>query len=307
MPFAKTLILVLLAYSLSYLFTPLTVPLCRAMGAFDMPDGYRKINTDAIPRLGGLGFFFAAALVLSPLAARNMSIAALLTGGAVLVAGGVMDDTFGAPPAVKLILQLAAALVAVSLIGPPDSFSFFGIFTLPLNGVFGFLFTVFRIVFTMNAVNFADGLDGLASGLSITALLSLSVFGVINSNTYPAIAALVLAAAVLGFLPYNRYHASLFMGDCGSQFLGMAIAVLSLGTAPGGSFTFETSLFLAVPTLDTTFSVIRRLAKGKSPFVADKGHIHHVLIDAGLSHPNAVRLLVTLSGVIALLTLLGQL
>ncbi|MBE6634599.1 MAG: undecaprenyl/decaprenyl-phosphate alpha-N-acetylglucosaminyl 1-phosphate transferase [Ruminococcaceae bacterium] len=307
MTVAKTLILVLLSYSLSYLLTPLTVPLCRAMGAFDIPDGYRKINTAAIPRLGGLGFFFAATLVLFPLAGEDASIAATLAGGAVLVAGGVMDDTFSAPASVKLVLQLAAALVTVSILGTPESFSFFGIFTLPLNGVFGLVFTVFRMIFTMNAVNFADGLDGLASGLSITALLSLAVFGMINSNTYPAIAALVLAAAVLGFLPYNRYHASLFMGDCGSQFLGLAIAVLSLGAAPGDSFTFETSLFLAVPTLDTAFSVVRRLAKGKSPFVADKGHIHHLLIGAGLSHPNAVRILVTLSGVIALLTLLCQL
>ena len=304
MQIAKLLIFMLLAYGLSYLLTPLTIPLGRAMGAMDIPDGTRKINESAVPRLGGLGFFFAAAVVLFPLSAESASVAALLASGSVLVAGGVADDTFGAPPAMKLLIQIMAALIAVSFIGIPDSFSFFGVFVFPLSGIFGFLFTVFRIVFMMNAVNFSDGLDGLASGLSVIALTSLSVFGMANFNTYPAIAAIILAAAVLGFMPYNRYHATLFMGDCGSQFLGMAIAILSLGTAAGGRFTFETSLFLAIPTLDTALSVVRRILKRKSPFVADKGHIHHLLLEAGMSHPGAVRLLVTLSGVIALLTLL---
>ena len=94
------------------------------------------------------------------------------------------------------------------------------------------------------------------------------------------------------------------MGDCGSQFLGLAISVLSLGTAPDASFSLETSLFLAVPTIDTALSVTRRIIKGKSPFTADKGHLHHVLLGLGIPHPQAVNLLVASSGLIALISLL---
>lgn len=303
----KLLILAAIAFGMAYLITPLTIPLCKKIGAIDTPDGIRKINVVPMPRLGGLSFFFACLAVLFPFVGESESVAALLSAGAIIVAGGVADDAFDLPPRFKLYVQIAAALVAVFFIGLPDEFRFFGIFRIPLVGIVGFAFVTARLIFTINAVNFSDGLDGLASGLSATALFALFIYGTANSNTVPALAALVLGSAVLGFLPYNRYHAKIFMGDSGSQFLGLAIAILSLGNAPGGSFTFETSLFLAVPAADTFFSVIRRLIKGKSPFVADKGHLHHVLLNFGVSHPLAVNLLVASSALIALFTLLAAL
>ena len=120
----------------------------------------------------------------------------------------------------------------------------------------------------------------------------------------PSIAALVLGCATLGFLPHNRYRAHVFMGDCGSQFLGLSIALLSLGTSPRGNFTVETALFLAVPTLDTAFAVVRRIISGKSPFSADKGHLHHLLLKIGVSHPMAVKILVLTSALIASVALI---
>lgn len=303
MPELKLLILAAIAFGIAYLSTPATIPLCKKIGAIDMPDGIRKINVEPKPRLGGLSFFFACLIVLFPFIDDSGSVAALLAGGALIVAGGVADDAFNMPPRFKLFVQAAAALVTVFFMGLPSEFSFFGLFRIALVGPIGFLFVITRLIFTINAVNFSDGLDGLASGLSATALFSLFVYGTANSNTVPALAALVLGSAVLGFLPYNRYHAKVFMGDSGSQFLGLAIAILSLGNAPDGNFTFETSLFLAVPAADTTLSVIRRLIKGKSPFIADKGHLHHILLKAGVSHPLAVNLLVAVSALIALLTL----
>ena len=293
----------LIAALLSYLLTPLTVPLCERIGAFDIPDGKRKINTTEIPRLGGLAFFFASAVTLLPLAGESPTVAALLSAGAILVAGGVADDSFSAPALPKLLIQAAAALVAIAFIGIPSEFSFFGIFKIPLEGWVGFIFVLFRLVFTVNAVNFSDGLDGLASGLSAVALFSLSVYGAINGKSAPSAAALILALAVIGFIPYNRYHARVFMGDSGSQFLGLSIALLSLGNSPSGSYTLETSLFLAVPTADTALSVIRRIIHGKSPFAADKGHLHHTLLGLGISHPDAVKLLVALSATVAAITL----
>ena len=153
-------------------------------------------------------------------------------------------------------------------------------------------------------MNFSDGLDGLAAGLSVSALVSLSIFGLSNGSVYPAFCSLVLAAAVVGFMPYNRYRAKTFMGDSGSQLLGFSVAILSLGCARENAYSLETALFLSIPTLDTTLSVIRRLLKGKSPFSADKGHLHHTLLEGGASHPSAVRLLVFLNASVALVTLL---
>ena len=300
----KLPILSALSFLLAYLFTPVTFPLCRAVGAIDVPDGVRKINTHPTPRLGGLAFFAASFLILFQFAGDDAYVAALLSGGAILVAGGFADDSFGFSPLPKLFIQAATALVVIAFIGIPEKISFFGLFTFPLAGAVGYVFVLFRIIFTINAVNFSDGLDGLASGLSIVALVSLSVYGFINYNTFGAVSALVLSAAILGFLPYNRYHAKIFMGDSGSQFLGLAIAVLSLANSPGHNYTLETSLFLAVPTADTALSVIRRLIKRKSPFSADKGHLHHILLNLGIPHPYAVNILVSASALIALFTLL---
>jgi UDP-GlcNAc:undecaprenyl-phosphate GlcNAc-1-phosphate transferase len=293
----------LIAALLSYLLTPLTVPLCERIGAFDIPDGKRKINEVAIPRLGGLAFFLASAITLLPLVPTSPTVAALLSSGAILVAGGVADDSFSAPAIQKLFIQTAAALVAISFIGIPSDFSFFGIFRIPLDGWVGFLFVLFRLIFTVNAVNFSDGLDGLASGLSAVALFSLSVYGSINGKAAPSAAALILALAVIGFIPYNKYRARVFMGDAGSQFLGLSVALLSLGNSPSGSYTIETSLFLAVPAVDTALSVIRRVLHGKSPFAADKGHLHHILLKLGISHPDAVKLLIALSATVAAIAL----
>ena len=302
--FLKSAILGFLSFGVSYILTPLTIPLCKKIGAFDIPDGNRKINTTPTPRLGGLAFFAASYLILFPLAESEPVIAAMLAGGAILCAGGVADDSFGLSPFTKFLIQASAAIVSITLIGVPERFSFFGIFNIELWGFFGFLFTLGRMIFTINAVNFSDGLDGLASGLSVTALFSLFIYGTINSSGYPAVGALILGFAVLGFLPYNKYHAKTFMGDCGSQFLGLSIALLSLGNSPSRSYSFETSLFLFIPAFDTLLSITRRLMKRKSPFAADKGHLHHILLKMGVPHPLAANLLIAASCTVALLTLL---
>ena len=292
-----------LVFFFSFLITPITIPLCRALGAYDKPDGKRKINTLPTPRLGGLAFFAAFFIFAFPIAKQDEFTAAILSAGSLLAAGGVADDVFNLPPIFKLFIQTAVAIVTVSIAGAPSALSFFGLFNVKLGAFAGASFAIFKMLFSANAVNFSDGLDGLAGGLSAVALLSLSVYGFMNSYTYPALSAILLASAVLGFLPYNRYPAKTFMGDVGSQFLGFAIAVLSLGCAKNHAYTFETTLFLIIPALDTTLSVVRRLLKRKSPFSADKGHLHHILLKIGVSHPKAVKILVFLNGAVAAVSL----
>lgn len=301
---AKITVLYFLAFLLSFTLTPSTIKLCHTVGALDKPDGNRKINTLPTPRLGGLAFFFSFFIFSLPFAKEDPFVAALLSGGAVLVAGGFADDVFNLPPRLKLITQASAALIAVTIAGVPASISFFGLFDLSLSHVSGLLIAVFKMVYTTNAVNFSDGLDGLAAGLSTVAFIALFIYGFKNGNLYPALCSLLLSAAVIGFLPYNRYRAKTFMGDSGSQFLGFAFAVLSLGCAPNHAYSLETTLFLAIPALDTGVSVLRRLAKRKSPFAADKGHLHHIILSLGISHPNAVKLLVGLNSIIAIITIL---
>ena len=307
-----TIILSALAFTVSYLLTPLMARLSLTVGAIDHPDGGRKIHKSPKPRLGGLAFFFATLLsVLFFVMHEGISLAsdeagficAILAGGAILAAGGVADDTFTMSAVGKLAVQFCAALVAVVFLPLAPYLSFFGIIRISLIGSLGYIFMLIRMVFTVNAVNFSDGLDGLASGLSLVALLSLSVFGFMNARPLGACIALIIGSAVLGFLPHNRYRARLYMGDVGSQFLGLSIAIIALSTTKDGGFTLETSLFLFVPMLDTALCVVRRILSGKSPFRADKGHLHHILLTRGKSHPASVRLLVCISAVVALITL----
>lgn len=292
------------AFLLSYILTPQTIRLCHTLGADDKPDGERKINTLPIPRLGGLAFFSSFFIFAVPLAAKDPTVAAILSGGAILVAGGFADDVFNLSPKLKLLIQISASLVAITIAGSPETLSFFGVFDIHLSGLIGASIVIFKMIFTTNAVNFSDGLDGLAAGLSVVAFTSLFIYGMINGRTYPAFASLLLATAVIGFLPYNKYRAKTFMGDSGSQFLGFAFALLSLGCAKENAYTLEATLFLAIPALDTALSVPRRLIKKKSPFSADKGHLHHVLLKSGVSHPASVRILISLNALVAFATLI---
>lgn len=294
-----------MALFLSLLLCPAAARLSTVIGAIDMPDGNRKINSKPMARLGGVGFFiafFTAAALTFDLG--DQYIFTLLAGGAIIVASGVADDTHSLPPIVKLILQFAVAALAVISLGAPRDFSFLGLFSIPLPLPLGFLIALVRIVFSINAVNFTDGLDGLATGISLVALFSICLFALTLGNLSVSAAAAVLAASLLGFLPYNRHPARMYMGDSGSQFLGFSIAVLALGARGGGNFAAETLFFLIIPVIDTWFSVVRRLIKRKNPFSADKGHLHHILLNRGYSHSAAVKILVCISGISAAATLL---
>lgn len=303
----KSLILAVFAAAFSYLITPISIPLSSLINPTPLPDGSAKLNTGYAHHLGGLGFFISALVVLFPYVSESEVIAAMLSGGAILMAGGVADYALSLPPFLKFFIQSAAALVSLTFIGPPKELTFFGVFSVSLYGAVGFATALFRLILTVNAVNFSDGLDGLASGLSVVALLSLALYGVRSSSTYPAFAALVLAAAVLGFSPFNRYRARVFMGNSGSQFLGLSIALLSLGNSPRGSFTLETTLFLAVPLADTVFTVFHKLIKGKNPLNQGKGHLHTFLLAIGIPHPHAVKILIASSALVASVALLFSL
>ncbi|HBC92892.1 MAG TPA: undecaprenyl-phosphate alpha-N-acetylglucosaminyl 1-phosphate transferase [Pelotomaculum sp.] len=292
---------ILLALGAVLLITPLVRKLAFKWGALDRPN-QRKVHQQVMPRLGGLAVFIAFTTAVLLTQQLSGHIIGLLLGGGLIILLGFVDDTRGISPRVKLAGQLVAAC-AVAVI------PFFGlrveILTNPFSDellTLGFLsipVTVLWIVSVTNAVNLIDGLDGLAGGTVCIASLTLAAVVWIETNRnaaspgqYEAIAlALILAAAVFGFLRYNFYPAKIFLGDTGSMYLGFSVAVLSvMGLAKSATFisVIIPMVILGIPLLDTICAIIRRFNGQKPILQPDKQHLHHRLMSMGLNHRQAV-------------------
>ena len=235
-------------------------------------------------------------------------MAAILVGAILLVALGMVDDVVALKPGIKFLGQIVAALIptlaGVVITRFTNPFSAGGYFNL---GIFSIPVTILWIVGITNAVNFIDGLDGLACGVSAIATVTMFVIAVLYSEYQIALMMAALAGACLGFLPYNMNPAKIFMGDTGSMFLGYILAVTSIQ----GLFKFYAVISFAVPFIllglpifDTAFAIIRRLAHGQSPLQADRGHVHHRLIDLGFDQKQSVAILYAFSAVLGLTAVL---
>jgi UDP-GlcNAc:undecaprenyl-phosphate GlcNAc-1-phosphate transferase len=285
------------------LLTPVIRGAAHDAGLLDEPDG-RKVHETPIPRLGGVAiaaaFYLgiAAALVVaraagSPLSLETGHLPAILVGAALIAAIGVLDDLQGMRARVKLSGQVVVALVAFGLglsidrlDGPWGSVSL-GAWALPL--------TVAWLVAVINAVNLIDGLDGLASGVALTALAAFFLIASAGGATPPTLIVLAAGAGgAIGFLRYNLHPASIIMGDTGSMFLGylLAAAAISLTqTGPIGVAPWVPLVALGVPLGDMLWTVVRRVVAGEPVFVADRRHIHHRLLELGLSQRTVAMLL----------------
>jgi UDP-GlcNAc:undecaprenyl-phosphate GlcNAc-1-phosphate transferase len=296
----------LVALTAAVLLVPFIRRLATARGLLDQPGG-RKVHDQAVPRLGGvaitIGFYLAmAAVILLPLPGRPTAelpqMPGILLGGAILAVVGVADDLVDLPARFKLAAQLVAALVAV-LFGVTIRQLIFPWGTLEL-GLLAVPLTVFWIVALVNAINLIDGLDGLAAGVVLIALVA---FFIIAPNQAPITLVLGAAAgATLGFLVYNLHPASIIMGDAGSTLLGFLVAVSGLAIAApgaGANPAYVPIVVLALPLGDMAWTVLRRLIGRRSVFVADAGHIHHRLLRAGLTHRDVVVLLHLIAAVLA--------
>lgn len=279
----------LLALAVVALLTPAVGGMARVLGVVDAPGG-RRVNRSAVPRLGGVALFlgiFVPALAFLPL---NRETRGLLLGAAVAVTVGAVDDFRGLRWFEKLGGQLLAASVP----------TWFGIwvdrFTFPLLGIHqlpewvGVPLTILWIVAIMNMVNFLDGLDGLAAGVAAIAGLTFAVIALSLAKPDAAILSAIVFGACLGFLRHNFYPARIFMGDSGALLLGFVLAAVSvqglLKTAATVALFFPL-LVLAVPIVDTTFVVVRRLKHGERIFEGDQAHLHHRFLRRGFSQPRA--------------------
>lgn len=296
-----------MAAALSYIFTPFAMKLAWKLGAIDIPKDARRVHKEPIPRLGGLAIFIGfmlAALLTLPL--KNPSVQGILLGAMVIVGVGILDDIYSLSPKVKLLLQIAAALIPI----------LFGIrvewITNPFGGMFyigkySVIITLFWIVGITNTLNFIDGLDGLAAGISAIASITMLLVNLNLKQGNPVIFTALLAGACIGFLPYNFNPAKIFMGDTGAMFLGFVLSSVAVDAAVKSATVVALivpMLALGLPIFDTAFAIIRRFVNGKPIMQADRGHIHHRLIDNGLTQRQAVLFLYSMSVVLGLCAVL---
>ncbi|WP_433788232.1 glycosyltransferase family 4 protein [Actinomycetospora sp. CA-101289] len=336
LPIREYLLVGLSAAVVTYLLTGLIRRLALRIGAIAVPRG-RDVHTIPIPRLGGVaiylgvlgGVFVASQLpVLRRAFDYSTETVAVLVAGGVIVVVGALDDRFGLDALTKLAGQATAAGVLVLMgvqwtaVYLPWGGSAGSTGSLLLLGQDqGVLITVFLCVLLVNAMNFVDGLDGLAAGIgtiaaTATCAFALGLLGQQNGdvNAYPpALIAAVLAGACAGFLPHNFQPARLFMGDSGSMFIGLTLAAATT-TASGrtnysttgatGALALVTPLIVVaavvfVPLLDLLLAVVRRTRAGTSPFAPDKMHLHHRLLEIGHSQRRAVLLIYLWAGVLS--------
>ena len=324
------LVALIAAAAASFLLTPLAMRFARLTGALDTPDYSRRVHSLPIPRAGGLAVvlaFLAVGVITMLLSAGPASptsgpfpfryawagdqmsrdqLLALLIGTGLAAAFGFIDDRWQIRARWQLIFQLCLAGLAV----------YFGVTIMSINNPLDFMgglmqdpivfatssaqpvtvasafVTTLWIVGMINSINFIDGLDGLSVGVALIAALTLGLISLSdNVGEYTPMVALLCAAlggALAGFLPWNFYPARIFIGTTGVMAVGYALAVLSiLGTAK----IAVAMLVLGVPIIDTFWIITRRLASRRSPFTPDRGHIHHRLLDLGLTHRGAVLLI----------------
>ena len=288
------------ALVISFAATPVVKRFARRVGAMDVPKDGRRMHDHPIPRLGGLAMFLGFLLSTLLFAGIDTQVRGMLLGCLVVVFTGVLDDIRPLKWWMKLPLQLAAAVIAVAHGIRIEVFTSPNLFT---EGwlILGWLsvpITVLWIVLVTNAVNLIDGLDGLAVGVSGIGSVAMLVIALLVSEGNVAVIMAALAGACLGFIPYNLNPAKIFAGDTGALLLGFVLATMSViglfKTYAIVSFLLP-FLVLALPIFDTVFAIVRRLAHGKNPMEPDRGHVHHRLIDMGLSQKQAVAVLYCIS------------
>ena len=302
----KLLLAVVVGFVVAFGSTPIVKSYAQKLGAIDTPGEERRIHNHPIPRMGGMAIFLGFLVSVVLFADITKQVQGILIGTIIIVATGVVDDIVSLRYWIKLLAQIVAAAVAVAhgvviqVLSNPNVFSenaniFIGILAVPV--------TILWIVGVTNAVNLIDGLDGLACGVSTISSATMLVVAIMVAEPNVAVILAALMGGCIGFIPYNLNPAKIFMGDTGALLLGYLLATVSIL----GLFKFYAVitflvpiLALALPLFDTAFAIIRRLLKGQNPMTPDRGHLHHRLIDHGLSQKQAVAVLYSLSAMLGL-------
>lgn len=281
------------AFVVAVALTPLTARLGRRVGAVDQPRE-RGLSEHPTPLLGGLAILaavlVASLLFVDPGVADDEKIRGILAGAIIVTLVGALDDRFDLPAPVKFVGQIIAATIPVAAGVEVTNI------TLPFIGAVdlgsaGAPLTVIGIVFVINVVNFSDGVDGLAAGVCAISAVAFSIIAFDLGRGSAAVLAAIVAGAAAGFLVFNFHPAKVFMGDAGSNLLGLLLACVAVEGAVKTQVVLALVfplLVLAVPFLDTTFVVLKRLKYGRPVYVADQSHFHHRMNRIGFSQRKTV-------------------
>ncbi|NLX65002.1 MAG: undecaprenyl/decaprenyl-phosphate alpha-N-acetylglucosaminyl 1-phosphate transferase [Clostridiaceae bacterium] len=313
------------ALIVAFFATPIVRKIAVNSGAVNIPNDNRRIHKRPMALMGGLaiiaGFVLAAAYSFATKDIKSFTeylkkpeTLGIIAGVLIIIILGVIDDIKALRARVKFPVQLIAAIIVVSTgtrittISKPfqATVAIHPSMMYMLGDILAYIISILWIVGMTNAINLIDGLDGLAAGVSGIAAITLYIVSVIRRQDDIAIIAISLVGAIAGFLPYNFNPAKIFMGDTGATFLGFILAIISIE----GTMKSVTALAVAIPILvlglpifDTMFAIFRRLLHGKPIAEADRGHLHHRLLDMGLSHRMAVISLYIVSGALGLVSI----
>jgi UDP-GlcNAc:undecaprenyl-phosphate/decaprenyl-phosphate GlcNAc-1-phosphate transferase len=299
-----------IAFVLSLILTPILRDVFRSYGVVDKPDQGRKFHKHPIPRVGGIAIAisYAIAFLVAPAPPGSILhdnlylVRGLLPAAAVIFATGVIDDLFGLKPWQKLIGQFGGAVIAYSA----------GVRVLIVVGVatqdwWSFPVTILWLLFCCNAFNLVDGMDGLAGGIGLFSTLTIFIAALVHQSPALALVTFPLAGCLLGFLCYNFNPATIFLGDSGSLLIGFLLGCFGvIWTQKSATVLGMTAplMALAIPLLDTCLSIVRRTLKRQPIFTADRGHIHHKLLERGLTPKRAVLVVYGVCSLVACFSLL---
>jgi UDP-GlcNAc:undecaprenyl-phosphate GlcNAc-1-phosphate transferase len=299
----------LISLCLSLVLTPVFREIFRFCGFVDLPDQTRKIHPSPIPRAGGISItvsyissFFIVQLSTGIMNSQLALVWKVLPSAAVIFVVGIIDDLWGLKHWQKLIGQVIASIIACSS----------GILILDVVGMHGQTWwsipaTILWLLACTNAFNLVDGMDGLAAGVGLFATLTIFIAALLQGNMALAMATIALAGCLLGFLRYNFNLATTFLGDSGSLLIGFVLGCYGIiWTQKSATLLGMTAplMALSIPLFDVTLAIARRFLRTQSIFSADRGHIHHRLLDRGMSPRKTVLLLYGLSSMVAVFSLL---
>ncbi|NLZ47269.1 MAG: undecaprenyl/decaprenyl-phosphate alpha-N-acetylglucosaminyl 1-phosphate transferase [Clostridiales bacterium] len=301
----SVIILILVSGIIAFLVTPIIKKLAIKFNVMDVPKSNRKVHKKPIPLLGGLAIYIPFVLLtLTKKSALTDAEIGIVLGATIIIIGGILDDKWDLTPYEKLFFQLMAAVVLlimgvnIQLIANPFtndiSYLDIGYLSIPI--------TIVWVVGITNAMNLIDGLDGLSAGVSLISTITIFLIALTKDRSSAMYLTAILMGAITGFLPYNFNPASIFLGDTGSQLLGFLLAAISMEGAIKSATIFSVVvpiLTMGLPIFDTIFAIIRRKINGRPIMEPDRGHLHHRLLNLGLSQRRVVLIMYLISALLS--------
>lgn len=302
----KYLVPFLAAFVITFLQMPFTIKFAKKKGFLDVPKDNRRVHKKPIPVGGGIAMVISVSILMIFFLPINKGLIMTLIASLIIAISGLYDDKKGLSPKLKFIFQILAAVILIIggmkiefVTNPFDSND-----ALLILNMLSIPVTIFWVCGITNTINLIDGLDGLASGVSMICAISM-FFITYNMGRYDvSLVCALVAGACLGFLPFNFNPAKIFMGDTGALYLGFMLSYISISgflKQAAILMIFVPVLILGVPVFDTAFAMVRRKLSGKSMVEADKGHLHHRLLKMGLNQRQTVVILYSISAIFGLL------